>query len=339
MIKFKFSLLGLCLCIGLLLGVCPTWAAEVPVFIEIPRAQSELVIDGVADEGEYQVAYTMDKANAEAWVGTLDRQSRVTWRFAWDEVGFYVCVTAQDSTPVYRDDTTHWVGADCVEFGLNPGYFLNKDDDKGVFFSMGATADGRVIVYRHNYDEKLVTANITGKSTGHTAGSTAYTIEVCIPWSLILIEADCTKTDTHLDATGLVVDEMLAMGMVMAHIDASDDTTIGVAYKFKGTDFVTGQYLAGRLAGAKADETEAETEAYEPTPDETTTEVVTEVETLPPLTIQTQENTSAETQGDATSAPTQETPDTGCASVALAWSWLPLLGAGWLICSKKREMT
>lgn len=244
------------ICLTVTVCMVLTVNAEDKMSIEIPYVETPPVLDGIAMGGEYLgESVVMNDHTAEAWVGEMSREAFTIWNFVWDEAGLYIFATVRDRTPVYRDESTHWVGADCLEIGLNPGHILGKNDDKGVFFSMGATADGRVMVHRHNYDEGMVTAEVRGCAVGHTEGSNSYTIEVCIPWSLIFIEADCTKTDTHLDATKLVPEEDLVMDMVLAAIDAENDSTIGIAYKFIGTDFVTGQYIPAALTGTTPTET------------------------------------------------------------------------------------
>ena len=157
--------------------------------IEIPYAQNAPVIDGVLSEGEYPgEALVMNDRTAEAWVGSMTPETSTVWHFAWDDTGLYVFATVKDKTPVYRGTNGHWVGADCVEIGLNPGYVLKKSDDKGVFFSMGAMADGNVVVYRHNYDERILSSKVDGCSLGHTEGSSSYTVEVCIPVFAAMID-------------------------------------------------------------------------------------------------------------------------------------------------------
>ena len=246
----------------LILGFCMTIMACAEDFVSevrIPYVEASPMIDGVAAEGEYPgEAVVMNRASSETWVGSMSDKTSTLWYLAWDETGLYVFAEVQDDTPVYRQENSHWVGADCVEIGLNPGAILRRPDDKGVFFSMGATADGRVVVYRHNYDEKILSSEIRGCAVDHIAGKDRYTVEVCIPWSLILIEADCTKTDTHLNATAVVPAEDLYMDVVFAVIDAKDDSTIAAAYKLTGTDFVTGQYVPGMLLGARSEETETD---------------------------------------------------------------------------------
>ena len=112
------------------------------------------------------------------------------------------------------------------------------------------------------------------------------------------------------------------MGMVMASIDAKDDQNIGVAYKFEGTDFVTGKYLQGMLAGAgQEQETTPETQA-ETTPLDTTPDIqpVTEAQTTTPDAFDTQPITDIGTDSsahiDITEAETQALAKAeGCGSV------------------------
>ncbi len=328
----KKFILFMLICLTVTACACLTVSAEtVNHFeIEIPYVQSPPTIDGIAMCGEYpEASVVMNDHTAEAWVGEMSRESSTIWNFAWDESGLYVFATVRDRTPVYRDESTHWVGADCVEIGLNPGGILNQPDDKGVFFSMGATADGRVIVYRHNYDEKIVSSEVRGCAVGHTQGSGSYTMEVCIPWSLIFIEADCTKTDTHLNATGMVPGECFIMNMVLAAIDAKDDSTIGVAYKFNGTDFVTGQYILGMLTGEPHVETIgsgwADTEV--PTEPEQASDPENEVPVTEDATRDTQpKGSEPEHTADAPTA------SGGCGSLLGAASVLPLMSMTLALC-------
>lgn len=316
----------LLICMTVTICACLTVGADTkaPSTIVIPYAKTPPTIDGIAMDGEYSGnSIGMNDHTAEAWVGEMSREASTVWNFAWNESGLYVFATVKDRTPVYRNESTHWVGADCVEIGLNPGGILNQPHDKGVFFSMGATADGRVMVHRHNYDEGMVTTEVRGCAAGHIQGSNSYTIEVCIPWSLILIEADCTKTDTHLNATGLKPGEGFAMGMVLAAIDAKDNTTIGVAYKFNGTDFVAEKYIPGVLTG----EIRAETMGSGWTDDEPVTDPASEAETDGP----TVSLTEAESHGTTVQSPTEtntQIPDTGCQSLihglVILWILLPL---------------
>ena len=325
--------------------------------IEIPYAQNAPVIDGVLSEGEYPgEALLMNDSTAEAWVGSMTPETSTVWYFAWNDTGLYVFATVKDKTPVYRGTNGHWVGADCVEIGLNPGYVLKKSNDKGVFFSMGAMADGNVVVYRHNYDEKIVSSEANGRSLGHTEGSFSYTVEVCIPWSLIFIEADCTKTDTHLDATHLIPEHQLTMDLVLATIDAADDNTVGTAYKCNDTDFITGEYLLAHLSKTESTDSEAVTE---PSPTETTPTESEPPETAPPLTLETEPESASEDAEDelssvskpeesATAAQTTElvsSPDTtsteasseGCGSTIAASSLCLLAVAAGLICFGARK--
>ena len=275
--------------------------------IEIPYAQNAPVIDGVLSEGEYPgEALVMNDTTAEAWVGSMTPETSTVWYLAWDDTGLYVFATVKDKTPVYRGTNSHWVGADCVEIGLNPGYVLKKSDDKGVFFSMGAMADGNVVVYRHNYDERILSSKVDGCSLGHTEGSSSYTVEVCIPWSLIFIEADCTKTDTHLDATHLVPEHQLVMDLVLATIDATDDNTVGTAYKCNDTDFITGEYLLAHLSKTESTDSEVVTDPspVETNPAETLPSVESEPpETTPSLIIGTEPEASSDMELSSASEP------------------------------------
>ena len=316
--------------------------------IVIPYAEKTPVIDGVAMGGEYPgQAVVMNDHTAEAWVGDVSRETSTVWNFAWNEKGIYVFATVKDSTPSYRGENTNWVGIDCVEIGLNPGYILNKPGDKGVFFSMGATADGRVVVYRHNYDEKIVSAEVEGCAKGHVEGSLSYTVEVCIPWSLIFIEADCTKTDTHLDATRLTPGGDMIMDMVLATIDADESGNILAAYKMEGTDFVTGKYLPAYLAGAASVET-AETVGssapIEPvTQPEAATKAPSDLIILPPAETLPEAGTGEEVTEDTpyVSESLEETaPSGGCGGTICQVGWLIpvaalLTGFG----ARKKKMT
>ncbi len=322
----KKLIIFLLLCLTVTTCMCLTVSAETEDHfkIEIPYAKTPPVIDGIATGGEYPgEAVVMNDHTAEAWVGEMSREASTIWNFAWDESGLYIFATVKDRTPVYRDGSTHWVGADCVEIGLNPGWILDQPDDKGVFFSMGATADGKVIVYRHNYDEKIVSAEVRGCSVGHTQGSSSYTIEICIPWQVIFIEADCTKTDTHLNATGLEPAEGLVMDMVLAAIDAKDDSTIGVAYKFSGTDFVTGQYIPGVLIG----EIRAETMGSGCTDTEPVTYPESEIKTDTP-TASVPETEAHSMIVESSNETDAQTADKGCQSLiggpVILWLLLPL---------------
>lgn len=330
--------------------------------IEIPYAQNAPAIDGVLSEGEYPgEALVMNDSTAEAWVGSMTSKTSTIWYFAWDDTSLYVFATVKDETPVYRGTNGHWVGADCVEIGLNPGYVLKKSDDKGVFFSMGAMADGSVVVYRHNYDEKILSSKIDGCSVGHTEGSSSYTVEVCIPWSLIFIEADCTKTDTHLDATHLIPEHQLAMDLVLATIDATDDSTVGTAYKCNDTDFITGKYLLAHLSKTELEDSEVVTEpsSTETSPAETLPPVESEpMETAPPLILGTEPEFSSEVELPSASEPeesataaqatervsssdetnTEATPE-GCGSTVAASALCLLTVTAGLVCfgAKKRK--
>ena len=343
----KKCLIFLCLCLAVLAVGCPAAGAADDGSILIPYAETPPVIDGIASEGEYRgEPVVMDRQSSEAWVGQVSEKISTTWLFAWDDTGFYIFATVRDKTPSYGGTNTHWVGFDCIEIGLNPGYILNRPDDKGVFFSMGAAADGTVVVYRHNYDEKIVTDQVTARATGHVSGSDSYTVEICIPWSLILIEADCTKTDTHLNATGVVPEDELIMDMVLAAIDSDEGGNITAAYRMARTDFITGKYLPANLTGGVSSETVdtlPETVETHGADTEPTTDliIVSPSETLPDTEGNgdvTAEGEMPETQTSASPAQTHESAaQSGCGGLmALSGALLPLLAVGYWVLRKNR---
>lgn len=304
------KLLPAILCAALLLPtlIC-IFGAAVPVGakaefdMEIPYGHA--TVDGKIDDGEYGSTYVMDKNSAAAWVGKVG-SSKVTWHLCWDEEGLYYAGTINDRTQTYRGESSHWVGIDCLELAINPGEILKGDTVEGIFFSFGATADGKVVAYRHNYLDGIVSDQITGKSSGHVSGSSSYTIEVFIPWSLVQMDTDCTignKKDQHINTTAFEPKAGAVLGLLPCAIDASEKVTenAGIlgAYKFIGTDFMVGDFVHATLLAAP--ETEPETEA--PTQPETlpATEAPTEIPTEAPTTPATEADTDANASGCSSS--------------------------------------
>ena len=192
------------LCIGIMLLISlsvPTVSAKVD--FEMVAQYGTPTVDGEVTDGEYSAdsTYVMNAETASAWVGQVG-ESCVTVRFAWDEVGLYYAATINDTTPSYRGEDGHWVGIDCLELAVNPAHAIPANDkNEGIFFSFGATRRGDVVGWRHNYLDGLVSEEIMGAAQGHKKGSDGYTIEVCIPWELVLMDTDCTiggKTDLHI---------------------------------------------------------------------------------------------------------------------------------------------
>ncbi len=303
-------LLAVSLLLTCLTVLALTPAAEAEFAMEIPYGKP--TVDGVIEDGEYRVTYVMDRNSAASWVGDVGR-SKVTWHLAWDEGGLYYAGTINDRTPAWRGDNTHWVGLDCLELAINPGLILEGDVAEGIFFSFGSTADGRIVAWRHNFADGLVSDAITGKNTGHVEGSNSYTMEVYIPWSLVKIDESCTvggKNDIHLDSTGWEPRVGAQLGLLPCAIDSLDDHGGNIiAYKFNGTDFVVCDFIVATLVdenGNLSPETEMPTEAP--------TEAPTEVSTVSPETV------APETSAEAfTSASETEKPQGGCAgSVAMS---------------------
>lgn len=328
--KMVKMLAGLLSC-ALLLALCLSLmtlpaAAEAEFSMEIPYGKPD--VDGVIEEGEYQTTYVMDRNSAASWVGEVGR-SKVTWHLAWDEGGLYYAGTINDRTPAWRGEDSHWVGIDCLELAINPGLLLEGDVAEGVFFSFGSTADGKIVAWRHNFADGLVSDQITGKNTGHVEGGTAYTMEVYIPWSLVQIDESCTvdgKTDIHLDATGWEPRVGAQLGLLPCAIDSLDDHGGNIiAYKFNGTDFVVCDFVVATLADANGNvspETEAPTEAVTEAPIEAPTDVPAD--------------TVAVTAPATSPAPETEATAEGCASTASVGVLLLLVPPAW-VCLRKKE--
>lgn len=325
------KIMGGILSVALLLIACfslltiPT-AAEAEFTMEIPYGKP--TVDGVIGEGEYQATYVMDGQSAAAWVGVVGH-SKVTWHLAWDEGGLYYAGTINDRTPAWRDENTHWVGIDCLELAINPGLILEGDVAEGVFFSFGSTADGKIVAWRHNFADGLVSDQITGKNTGHVEGGTAYTMEVYIPWSLVQINESCTvggKGDIRLDATGWEPKVGAQLGLLPCAIDSLDDHGGNIiAYKFKGTDFVVCDFVVATLADANGNvspETEAPTEAITEAPTEAPTDPVVSTETV--------------TQLGTEPAPETDAPKGGCSSTLAIGVLMMLMPLAW-VCLYKKE--
>lgn len=271
-------------------------------------------VDGVISEGEYaaESTYVMNAKTASAWVGEVGI-SFVTWHFAWDEGGLYYAGTINDTTPSYRGEDGYWVGIDCLEISVNPAHAIPANDkNEGIFFSFGATQKGEIVAWRHNYEDGLVSDEITGAAKGHKKGSDSYTVEVYIPWSLMLLDTDCTiggKTDLHIDTTAFVPENGATLGVLPCAIDANESEQILAAYKFNGTDFIVRDFVNLTLIGKPAD-----------TEESATTE---EISTAKPLT-------------EVTENPTDLQSD-GCGAVMGGGLMMLLLGAAWLL-GKRSEL-
>ncbi len=302
----------LTLCLILLVTVAVP-AATAKADFEMVAQYGTPVVDGVISEGEYspESTYVMNAETASAWVGEVGTSS-VTWHFAWDEGGLYYAGTINDTTPSYRGEDGYWVGIDCLEIAINPAHAIPANDkNEGIFFSFGATRKGEIVAWRHNYEDGLVSDEITGAAKGHKKGSDSYTIEVYIPWSLVMLDTDCTiggKTDLHIDTTAFVPENGATLGVLPCAIDANESEQILAAYKFNGTDFLVRDFVNLTLTGKPAD-----------TVEQATTEQIT---TAPPLT-------------EVTEAPTDREHSDGCGAVMGSGLMLLLLSAAWLL--QKRD--
>ena len=310
-----------------------TPAAEAEFTMEISYGKP--TVDGVIEDGEYQVTYVMDRNSAAAWVGDVGR-SKVTWHLAWDEGGLYYAGTINDSTPSWRDANGHWVGIDCLELAINPGRLLKGSKAEGVFFSFGSMKDGSVVGYRHNFADGLVSDAITGVNKGHVEGTDSYTMEVYIPWSLVQIKENCTvggKESIRLDATKWEATVGAQLGLLPCAIDSLDAHGRDIiAYKFNGTDFIAKDFVVATLADAEGKvpaETEAPTEPATETPTEAPTEVPTEAPTDTPTEAPTDAPT--DTPADGTEAPAKK----GCGSTLAVGLLAVLIPAAWIVLRKR----
>lgn len=315
-------------------GLTLTPAAEAEFEMVIPYGSP--TVDGVIGEGEYAVTYVMDKDTAAAWVGEVG-SSKVTWHLAWDEEGLYYAGTINDTTPTWRDENTHWVGLDCLELAINPGLLLEGDVAEGIFFSFGSMEDGSVVAYRHNFADGLVSDKITGANEGHVEGTSSYTMEVHIPWSLVQISKSCSvggKEDIRLNSKSWKPEVGAKLGLLPCAIDSltADGSDI-IAYKFNGTDFVVCDFVVATLAdqdGNTAPETEA--------PTETPTEVPTDA----PAEAPTDEAPTEGPNEGATETPTEAPADTdapaktGCGAV-MGMGMALLLPAAWMTLRKRED--
>jgi hypothetical protein len=348
--KLTFLLAAVTVLTACLCGLTLPAAAEAEFEMEIPYGTP--TVDGVIEDGEYAVTYVMDKTTAAAWVGKVG-SSKVTWHLAWDEGGLYYAGTINDKTPTWRDETTHWVGLDCLELAINPGLILSGEVTEGVFFSFGSMKDGSVVGFRHNFADGLVSDEITGANKGHTPRTKSYTMEVYIPWSLVQIDEYCTvggKEDIHLDSTGWKAEAGAKLGLLPCAIDSltADGSDI-IAYKFNGTDFMVEDFVVATLL---APETETEvpteestetptaesTEAATETPSEEPTEAPSELLTEEPTEVPTEEPTEMPTESpseapadtsaeESTEAPT-ETPAESTAAALAETATEPAEGSG-----------
>ena len=272
-----------CVCL-MLLAALSMPAASAKADFEMVAQYGTPCVDGEITEDEYseKSTYVMNAETASAWVGEVGTSS-VTVRFAWDETGLYYAATINDTTPSYRGEDGYWVGIDCLEIAINPAHAIPANNkNEGIFFSFGATRKGKVVGWRHNYLDGLVSDEITGAAKGHKKGSDGYTIEVCIPWELVLMDTDCTiggKTDLHIDTTAFVPENGAVLGVLPCAIDADESETILAAYKFNGTDFLVRDFINLTLEGKSEQTTEqATTNAPETVIDASTTAPVTDAE-------------------------------------------------------------
>lgn len=321
----------LCICLALL---TLSAAARAEFEMEIPYGTP--TVDGVIDEGEYEVSYVMDQTTATAWVGEVG-DSAVTWHLAWDEGGLYYAGTINDSTPSWRGNDHYWVGIDCLELAINPGQILKGRSAEGVFFSFGSAEDGSVVAWRHNFADGLVSDEITGANTGHVEGTDAYTMEVYIPWSLVQIDEYCTvggKESIHLDATGWEAKAGARLGLLPCAIDSLDANGEDIiAYKFNGTDFIARDFVVATLMAKDGETIEDETELLDTSVPDAATDEATDPSADTPGGHETQTVPEASATEDNANA----AQPTGCVSMLSIGALTMLLTAAGVMIRKRKE--
>jgi len=184
-------------------------------------------IDGVINDGEWDASsyFKLDKSNATVWVGAIDDKDVSEFYFAWGNKGLYVGVKVQNvSNPVEVKNPDSWLtgNSDCVQIAVNPGQLI-KNGTQGLFFDIGARADGGVYVFRNVHGGQAI--KVEGKSVGHVAGSTTYTLEVIIPWSAFQLKTEDIDTTSFKPVPGAKMD------VLFTSIDMRSSSTIRVAYK------------------------------------------------------------------------------------------------------------
>ncbi|MBR3917299.1 MAG: hypothetical protein IKJ59_00995 [Clostridia bacterium] len=215
---------------------------EIDISFDIPYGSAK--IDGKIEEKEYKLSYKMDKSNCIPWSGISGLYGAEIY-MSWDESGLYYAAEIEDKSPSYKPENVGWVGVDCLQLGVNPGNIINNSK-QGIFFTLGATSDGKVIASRHNYNEEMITDKIQGVATDHTKGKNSYIIEVLIPWEEIIFK---TNKDGTVDTTAFKPKKGAKINVLPCVIDCKEDgSTVNCAYKFKNTDFYVANFVPAKLS-------------------------------------------------------------------------------------------
>lgn len=244
--------------------------------LRIPYGKA--TVDGKVSEGEYTATYLMNAETASSWwtddgVGDFSAQLY----FSWDENGLYYAAVVHDTTPCFHVGDGPWVGWDCVELAVNPGNKLAQTGDtQGVFLTFGATSDGKVVAYRHNYKDGAISSAITGVSNGHKTGSSDYTVEVYIPWD-VMLASDYKWTPKAGSEFSLLPCAINSRG------EGGNDNIV-TTMKFNGSDFRTAYFLPAVLL---AKETVTETPATVPETEDPATEAPTTAPSTAPSVTET----------------------------------------------------
>ena len=209
--------------------------------LEMPRAVTAPVIDGLLASGEWNGAmaieivspdcYTSPKAatmwgipDLEAWPATPEDFS-VTWYFKWDTNNLYFAASVNDNTPSYisRKSAVQVPGG----VGNPSGYALQ--DCMQVAFDLGMTGAstwydvtaqtpddlGQADIYRQGAAYNFTTSEREAIAVEGSMSADGYTVEVAIPWSIVdNVDGDYVPqvNDTH--------------DLLLANINRADNYTL-----------------------------------------------------------------------------------------------------------------
>jgi len=158
-------------------------------------------VDGVINDAEYSVVYTMDASNSSQWTQAEETAPTVNYYFAWSDKGLYLA---------FKSDKL--VAKDKVQINLNPNKLI-ASGGYGLFFTLTINADGSVKVQRHNYQLTGVTPNgkdstvdITKLVTSKGVISSGSSIELFIPITELQVKSIAAQVAPNvLDASALTI--------------------------------------------------------------------------------------------------------------------------------------
>lgn len=160
-------------------------------------------IDGIINDAEYSLAYTMDASNCSQWTVAEETAPTVNYYFAWSDKGLYVAVKS-----------ANLAAKDTVQINVNPNKLV-ATGGYGLFLAFTPNADGTVKVLRHNYQPISVTPNTDGKPLGFDITtkvttkviiSSGITLEAFIPIAELQVKSVVKQVAPNvLDASALTI--------------------------------------------------------------------------------------------------------------------------------------